>query len=80
MAPVPGAPVSVGQSMLVDPMGVVGDGLELVAGVRAVELSLKTGERGRELFPMFRQRRLLSGGWVPECHEGEGQLHPITRL
>ncbi|MFB8369820.1 carbon-nitrogen hydrolase family protein [Pseudarthrobacter sp. NPDC055928] len=52
-------PVSVGRSVLVDPMGVVEADLGLAAGVRAVEVSLETVDRVRESFPMFRQRRLL---------------------
>lgn len=51
-------PVSVGRSVLVDPMGVVEADLGLEPGVRAVDVSLETVERVRELFPMFRQRRL----------------------
>lgn len=51
-------PVSVGRSVLVGPMGVVGTDLGLGAGVRAVEVSLETVDRVRESFPMFRQRRL----------------------
>lgn len=51
-------PVSVGRSVLVDPMGVVEADLGLEPGVLAVEVSLETVERVRESFPMFRQRRL----------------------
>lgn len=51
-------PVSVGRSVLVDPMGVVEADLGLEPGVRAVDVSLETVARVRELFPMFRQRRL----------------------
>lgn len=51
-------PVSVGRSVLVDPMGVVEADLGLAAGVRAVEVSLETVDRVRQSFPMFRQRRL----------------------
>ncbi|WP_104044808.1 carbon-nitrogen hydrolase family protein [Arthrobacter sp. ZGTC412] len=51
-------PVSVGRSVLVDPMGVVEADLGLEPGVRVVDVSLKTVERVRESFPMFRQRRL----------------------
>lgn len=51
-------PVSVGRSVLVDPMGVVEADLGLESCVRAVEFSLETVERVRESFPMFRQRRL----------------------
>ncbi|MDQ0733117.1 putative amidohydrolase [Arthrobacter sp. B1I2] len=52
-------PVSVGRSVLVDPMGVVEADLGLEPGVRTMEVSLETVERVRESFPMFRQRRLL---------------------
>ena len=51
-------PVSVGRSILVDPMGVVEADLGLEPGVRAVDVSLERVARVRELFPMFRQRRL----------------------
>ncbi|MDR6415590.1 carbon-nitrogen hydrolase family protein [Pseudarthrobacter sulfonivorans] len=51
-------PVSVGRSVLVDPMGVVELDLGLDAGVRTVDVSLETVARVRESFPMFRQRRL----------------------
>ena len=51
-------PVSVGRSLLVDPMGYVEADLGLEPGVRAVEVSLSTVARVREQFPMFRQRRL----------------------
>ncbi|MEV7132641.1 carbon-nitrogen hydrolase family protein [Arthrobacter sp. NPDC093128] len=51
-------PVSVGRSVMVDPMGVVEADLGLEPGVRAVDVSLETVDRVRELFPMFRQRRL----------------------
>jgi predicted amidohydrolase len=51
-------PVSVGRSVLVDPMGVVESDLGLEPGVRVVDLSLETVVRVREAFPMFRQRRL----------------------
>ncbi len=51
-------PVSVGRSVLVDPMGVVEADLGLEPDVRAVDVSLETVTRVRELFPMFRQRRL----------------------
>ena len=51
-------PVSVGRSVLVDPMGVVEADLGPAAGVRAVEVPLETVDRVRESFPMFRQRRL----------------------
>ena len=44
--------------MLVDPMGVVEADLGLEACVRTVDFSLETVARVRELFPMFRQRRL----------------------
>jgi predicted amidohydrolase len=44
--------------MRVDPMGVVEADLGLEPGVRAVDISLETVARVRELFPMFRQRRL----------------------
>ncbi|WP_305775672.1 hypothetical protein [Pseudarthrobacter sp. NIBRBAC000502772] len=50
--------MSVGRSVLVDPMGVVEADLGLEPGVRSVEVSLETVERVRESFPMFRQRRL----------------------
>lgn len=51
-------PVSVGRSVLVDPMGVVEADLGLEPGVRTLEVSLETVDRVRESFPMFRQRRL----------------------
>jgi predicted amidohydrolase len=51
-------PVSVGRSILVDPMGYVEADLGLEPGVRAVDLSLSTVARVKEQFPMFRQRRL----------------------
>lgn len=51
-------PVSVGRSILVDPMGVIEADLGLEPGVRAVDVSVETVARVRELFPMFRQRRL----------------------
>jgi hypothetical protein len=50
-------PVSVGRSVLVDPMGYVEADLGLEPGVRTVEVSLGTVARVREQFPMFRQRR-----------------------
>jgi predicted amidohydrolase len=52
-------PVSVGRSVLVDPMGVVEADLGLEPGVLAVEVSVETVERVRESFPMFRQRRVV---------------------
>lgn len=51
-------PVSVGRSVLVDPMGVVEADLGLEAGVRTVGVSVETADRVRESFPMFQQRRL----------------------
>ncbi|MGY2743478.1 carbon-nitrogen hydrolase family protein [Arthrobacter sp. UYCu723] len=51
-------PVSVGRSILVDPMGFIEADLGLEPGVRAVDISLETVARVREAFPMFRQRRL----------------------
>lgn len=51
-------PVSVGRSVLVDPMGAVEADLGLEPCVRVLEISLETVERVRESFPMFRQRRL----------------------
>jgi hypothetical protein len=51
-------PVSVGRSVLVDPMGVVEADLGLEPGVLTVEVSRETVDRVRESFPMFRQRRL----------------------
>jgi predicted amidohydrolase len=51
-------PVSVGRSVLIDPMGVVEADLGLEPGVRAVDFSLETVARVRQAFPMFRQRRL----------------------
>ncbi|WP_459384060.1 carbon-nitrogen hydrolase family protein [Arthrobacter humicola] len=51
-------PVSVGRSILVNPMGVVEADLGLEPGVGAVDVSLETVDQVRELFPMFRQRRL----------------------
>ncbi|MDQ0617304.1 nitrilase-related carbon-nitrogen hydrolase [Arthrobacter globiformis] len=52
-------PVSVGRSLLVDPMGYVEADLGLEPGVWSVEVSLGTVARVKEQFPMFRQRRLL---------------------
>jgi predicted amidohydrolase len=51
-------PVSVGRSVLVDPMGVVEADLGLEPCMQTVEVSLEIVERVRESFPMFRQRRL----------------------
>ncbi|WP_211876945.1 carbon-nitrogen hydrolase family protein [Pseudarthrobacter albicanus] len=51
-------PVSVGRSILLDPMGVIEVDLGLEPGVRAVDVSLETVARVREAFPTFRQRRL----------------------
>ncbi|QCO97286.1 carbon-nitrogen hydrolase family protein [Arthrobacter sp. 24S4-2] len=51
-------PVSVGRSVLVDPMGVIEADLGLETGVRAVDVSIETVARVREPFPMFRRRRL----------------------
>ncbi|MFJ6028791.1 nitrilase-related carbon-nitrogen hydrolase [Pseudarthrobacter sp. NPDC092424] len=51
-------PVSLGGSVLVDPMRVVEMDLGLAAGVRVLEVSMETVDRVREWFPMFRQRRL----------------------
>jgi predicted amidohydrolase len=51
-------PVSVGRSVLVDPMGVVEADLGLEPGVRTVDVSLETVAMVRDAFPMFRQRRL----------------------
>ncbi|MFJ5698964.1 carbon-nitrogen hydrolase family protein [Arthrobacter sp. NPDC093139] len=51
-------PVSVGRSILVDPMGFTETDLGLEPGVRTVEISLATVARVKEQFPMFRQRRL----------------------
>ena len=51
-------PVSVGRSVLVDPMGVVELDVGLDPSVRTVDVSLDTVTRVRESFPMFRQRRL----------------------
>lgn len=51
-------PVSVGRSVLVDPMGVVEADLGFEPGVRTVDVSPETVDRVREAFPMFRQRRL----------------------
>jgi predicted amidohydrolase len=51
-------PVSVGRSILVDPMGAIEADLGLEPGVRAVDISLETVARVRDSFPMFRQRRL----------------------
>ena len=50
-------PVSVGRSVLVDPMGFFEADLGLEPGVLTVEVSLETVDRVRESFPMFRQRR-----------------------
>lgn len=51
-------PVSVGRSVLIDPMGVTEADLGLDTGVLSVDISLETVARVREAFPMFRQRRL----------------------
>ncbi|WP_260681086.1 hypothetical protein [Arthrobacter sp. KBS0703] len=51
-------PVSMGRSVLVDPMGVVEADPGLASGVRAVEVWLEAVDRVRESFPMFKQRRL----------------------
>ncbi|MCZ2401996.1 carbon-nitrogen hydrolase family protein [Paenarthrobacter sp. Z7-10] len=51
-------PVSVGRSILVDPMGVTETDLGLASGVTAVNISPETVARVRELFPTLRQRRL----------------------
>lgn len=51
-------PVSVGRSILVDPMGVVEADLGVEPAVRAVDISLESVARVRKAFPMFRQRRL----------------------
>jgi predicted amidohydrolase len=51
-------PVSVGRSVLIDPMGVTEADLGLDTGVQAVDISLETVAQVREAFPMFRQRRL----------------------
>jgi predicted amidohydrolase len=51
-------PVSVGRSVLIDPMGVMEADLGLDTGVQAVDISLETVAQVREAFPMFRQRRL----------------------
>ncbi|SFT96181.1 Carbon-nitrogen hydrolase [Arthrobacter sp. ov118] len=52
-------PVSVGRSVLVDPMGVIETDLGLEPGMRPWMFRLRTVTRVREQFPMFRQRRLL---------------------
>jgi predicted amidohydrolase len=52
-----GPPVSVGRSLLVDPMGFTEADLDLEPGVRPVDISLSTVVRVKEQFPMFRQRR-----------------------
>lgn len=52
------AGAQVGRSVLVDPIGVVEADLGLEPCVRVVEVSLEIVDRVRELFPMFRQRRL----------------------
>ncbi|WP_426976339.1 carbon-nitrogen hydrolase family protein [Pseudarthrobacter sp. O4] len=52
-------PLSVGRSILVDPMGVIEADLGLEPGVQAADVWLETVARVREAFPMFRQRRLL---------------------
>ncbi len=51
-------PVSVGRSVLVDPMGAVELDLGTDPGVRTLEVSPGTVASVREAFPMFRQRRL----------------------
>ena len=48
-------PVSVGRSILVDPMDAAEADLGLKSGVRVVEISLETVAKVRELFPMCRQ-------------------------
>jgi predicted amidohydrolase len=51
-------PVSVGCSMLVDPMGVVEADLGLAPGVQTLDLSLETVASVRKSFPVLQQRRL----------------------
>ncbi|GAA3701737.1 carbon-nitrogen hydrolase family protein [Arthrobacter ginkgonis] len=51
-------PISVGHSLLVDPMGAVVADLGLEPAVAAVDVSLKRIAEVRRQFPMFRQRRL----------------------
>lgn len=51
-------PVSVGRSVLVDPMGVIEADLGLASRMQVVDFSMETVERVRTSFPMFRQRRL----------------------
>jgi predicted amidohydrolase len=55
-------PISVGRSILIDPMGVSEADLGLHPGVRAVDISPETVARTRESFPMFRQRRMQGRG------------------
>jgi predicted amidohydrolase len=51
-------PVSVGRSVLVDPMGFIETDLGLYPGVETVDITLESVAQVRESFPMFRQRRL----------------------
>lgn len=51
-------PLSVGRSVLVDPIGVFEADLGLEPGVSVAEVALETVDRARESFPIFRQRRL----------------------
>ena len=51
-------PVSVGRSILVDPMGITETDLGLAPGVATMDISVQRVAQVRELFPMFRQRRL----------------------
>jgi predicted amidohydrolase len=53
-------PVSVGRSILVDPMGVIEADLGLEASVRAVDVSLNALAAVRQQFPTSRQRRLAA--------------------
>jgi predicted amidohydrolase len=55
-------PVSVGHSLLVDPMGAAVAELGVEPGVAVAEISLDRIAAVREQFPMSRQRRLGGGG------------------
>jgi hypothetical protein len=72
-------PVSVGRSVLVDPMGVVEADLGLEPSLRTVGISVETVDRVRESFPMFRHRRLKRQSSRPRTSHrglrvGQGQV------
>ena len=62
-------PVSVGRSVLVDPMGVVEADLRLEPGVLAVEVSLETGGAGAGIVPDVPAKKAV----------GPGSERPSTR-